>query len=205
MKRILVTDIFGRTPELEAFAEKLTGEHAQVQIIDPYAGIYRQFMNEAQAYGAFSSEVGMEGYIALLQAELMSCGDDKISLVGFSAGAAAIWALSEHKVMGKVSGAVLFYGGQIRHYSRINPVVPTHCIFPALESHFSVEELMLKLEGKTNLTLQQVPFLHGFMNPLSAHFSQPGFELFSNRLFEVREDECLVNAIWPAFDGSLGC
>lgn len=200
MKRILVTDIFGLTPELETFAAKLSGPESELQIIDPYGGNNREFISEAQAYEAFSTEVGMRGYIRLLQEELSGI-DSRATLLGFSAGAAAIWALADDDVMGKVSGALLFYGGQIRHYTQINPVLPVHCIFPATESHFCVDELMENLKTRANLRLHQAPFLHGFMNPLSAHFNQTAYDAYCTGLSAVPLNECFTRFTPPFMGG----
>ncbi|WP_444907668.1 FAD-dependent oxidoreductase [Microbulbifer sp. SSSA008] len=67
--------------------------------------------------------------------------------------------------MSNVSGSILFYSSQIRHYAKIDPIFPTHLIFPAMEPHFSVLEVMQTLKQKEQVEVHHSTYLHGFMNP----------------------------------------
>ncbi|QDO82825.1 hypothetical protein FM037_05740 [Shewanella psychropiezotolerans] len=67
------------------------------------------------------------------------------------------------------------YGSQIRSNRYVEPRFPIDLIFLASESHFSVNELIANLTGTDNVSIRQVPFLHGFMNQHSENYDQSGY------------------------------
>lgn len=170
MRKLIVSDIFGRTEALDKLALKLAG---QVEIFDPYDAESMAFKDEAQAYDYFSSKVGLDKYTLSLTRFLTS-NDEPIQLIGFSVGAAAIWRLSDNPALKHISGAVGFYGSQIRNHKDINPHFPIKLIFPHQELHFSVAELIADLVEKDKVTIEHTNFLHGFMNIHSNNFDQFG-------------------------------
>jgi len=107
----------------------------------------------------------------------LKTSNDPVSLIGFSVGAAAIWMISDRKKL-KVNAAQCFYGSQIRHHTNITPSFPIELIFPLSEPHFSVTEAIIKLSGRPNVKITQVPYLHGFMNQCSTNYNAVGYELF---------------------------
>ncbi|MGI9274010.1 MAG: dienelactone hydrolase family protein [Endozoicomonas sp.] len=174
MNRIVVTDIFGKTPALESLCQELPGTS---QIVDPYQGRFRNFSSEAQAYACFTSEVGLPRYAEALH-DQVSGQNGKVELIGFSVGASAIWLLSERFTAEKVTGATCFYGSQIRHSIHLSPRFPVHLILPASEQHFSVQELANSLERKQNVEIEHTPYLHGFMNRYSENFNETAYRHF---------------------------
>lgn len=172
LQYVIVSDIFGRTTALERLALQLS-EHTVIH--DPYFGKDMAFRSEDQAYAYFSEHVTLDGYVAQIHSRIQDM-DKPLCLVGFSAGASAIWQLSACFSAHTVSGAFGFYGSQIRHAAEIEPRFPVTLTFPKYETHFSVSELMERLTVKANVTLRQVPYLHGFMNPHSINYNQQGYQ-----------------------------
>tara|TARA_R110000868_G_scaffold201909_5_gene449423 strand:- start:8042 stop:8578 length:537 start_codon:yes stop_codon:yes gene_type:complete len=178
MRKLIVSDIFGRTEALVNMALKLAG---QVEIFDPYDAESMAFKDEAQAYDYFSSKVGLDKYTLSLTRFLTS-NVEPIQLIGFSVGATVIWRLSANSELQHISDAVGFYGSQIRNYKDINPHFPIKLIFPHEELHFSVTELMSDLVEKDKVTIEHTNFLHGFMNIHSNNFDQLGFKQYLQTL-----------------------
>jgi dienelactone hydrolase len=178
MRKLIVSDIFGRTEALENLALKLA---AQVEIFDAYDAEKMGFKDEAQAYDYFSSKLGLEKYTLILTRFLKS-NVEPIQLIGFSVGATAIWRLSDNSALKHISGAVVFYGSQIRNHKDINPLFPIKLIFPHQEQHFSVTELIADLIEKDKVTIEHVNFQHGFMNCHSNNFDQLGFKQYLQTL-----------------------
>lgn len=173
MKRLIVTDIFGRTKALEQLAAELAGN---VEIIDPYNSKDMGFKNEAEAYAYFTAEVGLELYSKQLFNRLKVISDP-VSLIGFSVGASAIWLISHYNQF-QVRAAQCFYGSQIRHHTNITPVFPIQMILPATEENFSISQLMTALGRKQNVEINHVSYLHGFMNRHSENFNEAGYLKF---------------------------
>lgn len=194
MHRIVVTDIFGRTAELEYIAESLSGS---VDIFDPYRGQKMQFPCERAAYEYFSQNVGLENYAQSLGA-LLENEREPVSLLGFSVGSSIIWKNSQAKGIQHVSGALCFYGSQIRNFRDISPRFPVSLVLPMSEEHFSVSELINELTNKPNVRIQQSPYLHGFMNHHSKNFDPIGYGQYSELLNSVSIDACLSGAVITA-------
>ncbi|WP_444917798.1 hypothetical protein [Microbulbifer sp. JMSA003] len=171
MAWILVSDIFGRTKALERFAADLPGS---VEIVGPYNSELMNFDCEVEAYSHFTSKVGLDKYAEKLS-ERISASFGHVSLVGFSISASAIWRLSDHQALSNVSGAILFYSSQVRHYVKIDPILPTRLIFPAMEPHFSVLEVMQTLKQKEQVEVHHSTYLHGFMNPQSRNYNAEAY------------------------------
>jgi len=171
MKTIIVSDIFGRSSALERLCAALQSEAI---IVDPYEAVVMNFENEKQAYIHFSRTVGFDGYVHILK-ECVRAQETEVFLIGFSVGAAAIWAMSANATVPNVKKAMCYYGSQIRNHLDSVPAFPVGLVFPAMEKHFSVEEVMAKLSGKENISLRQVPYLHGFMNELSVNYDRQGY------------------------------
>ncbi|WKE64637.1 hypothetical protein PVT67_13295 [Gallaecimonas kandeliae] len=148
----LLSDIFGDTAALRRLAAELGTE-----VIAPYEG--RQG-SEDDAYRHFLAQGGIDGYLELARRQLPG---EPCRLVGFSAGAAVAWLLAAE---GRASEALCFYGGQIRHHPQLRPACEVSFVWPVAEDHFSVPELVAKLQGP-GLHHHQTQGRHGFMNPLS--------------------------------------
>ncbi|MBN2429671.1 MAG: hypothetical protein JXK94_15155 [Deltaproteobacteria bacterium] len=171
MRKIVVTDIFGKTPALEKLCKAVGGD---VDIIDPYAGKFMGVMTEEQAYGFFMANTGVETYCDLLLSRLEKIPSPGI-LIGFSVGASAIWQISESLSRAKVKRAVCFYGSQVRHLAEINPGFVVDFVLPKHEPGFDIDELANRLAGKKNVVLHKTPYLHGFMNELSKNYNKSGY------------------------------
>ncbi|AWF82152.1 hypothetical protein BTJ40_15660 [Microbulbifer sp. A4B17] len=133
-----------------------------------------KFDCEVEAYSHFRSKVGLDKYVEKLL-ERISASFGYVNLVGFSIGASAIWRLSDHQALSKVSGAILFYSSQIRDYVKIDFIFPTRLIFPAMEPQFSVLEVMQKLKQKELVEVHHSTYLHGFMNLHSRSYNAEAY------------------------------
>mgnify|MGYP001030638792 FL=1 len=181
MKLIIIADIFGKTPALLELAQCLA---ENVQILDPYDGKMMGFASEAQAYDYFTQNVGLDAYYDKVRALLLGI-DEPFHIIAFSVGASVAWRLSEQVPNKYLKSATCFYGSQIRHYLAIAPKIPIHLIFPAQEAHFSVEQVMAILKDRANVSIEQVPYLHGFMNKHSVNFNREGYQAFSASLANI--------------------
>ena len=180
---IVLADIFGRTEAVETFCKHLD---CATKICDPYDGRRMNFNVEAQAYQHFSQFVGLERYQQLIDKEL-SQFKEPVRVIGFSVGAAALWRLSESKHLHHVKQGVCFYGSQIRNALEIVPNFKVDLILPKMEKHFSVKQMIEQLNvnhyhRRSLVTIEQVGYLHGFMNQLSTNFDMSGYQLFIDRL-----------------------
>ena len=186
MSLIIAPDIFGRTPALERLSHRLADGLAtkDVDIVDPYGG-NRWFRREDQAYAHFSARLGIPAYSRRI-ADRIAALKPPVTLLGFSAGASAIWHLSGNGPPPGISGAVGFYGAQIRHFSGIRPAFDIHLIFPASESHFDVDELISRLAATPRVSLEKSAGGHGFMNEYSHRFDGDlCTEFLKNRIPEL--------------------
>lgn len=171
MQIILISDIFGRTSALECLAAEISQD---ALILDPYDSEFMDFKNEAAAYEYFSENVGLASYANKLKQVLQEQGDE-VLLIGFSVGASAIWNVSYDESISVVKKAICYYGSQIRNNVACSPRFPIEMVFPSMERHFSVDELIHQLSGKQNVSIRQVSYLHGFMNELSLNYDAKGY------------------------------
>lgn len=186
MKIILVTDIFGTTPEVQELATTLSSEHI---IIDPYEGCEHAFQSESDAYQYFSSNGGMNKYVQHLKLALESIASPS-KIIGFSAGASAIWHLSGAPDFSgaqcgtgltnnhTIHAALLFYGGQIRTATDISPSFPVHIVLPKVEQHFDIQYLAAQIITKDMVSIEHSDYLHGFMNQRSDNFNLDAYEYY---------------------------
>ena len=174
MRRIVLSDIFGKTKALDSLCQVLG---SGVEVIDPYAGELKDFQDEEQAYAFFMANIGLDTYSSVAQSILEKTMAPVI-LIGFSVGASAVWRLSEYFCPGKVERAYCFYGSQVRHMTEINPRIRVEYILPKHEPGFCVDELARVLSAKKNVVLHKTPYGHGFMNELSRNFSKRGYAKF---------------------------
>ncbi len=179
--RIIVSDIFGRTEALEKLASDVPG---CVEIFDPYNSEMMRFDTEDDAYSHFTSTVGLDAYTETLSEKIRAL-TGHVSLLGFSMGASAVWKLSNQPELGNISGAVLFYPSQIRHYTEMVPNFPVCLVLPEIETHFSVTELISKLIEKENVQVHRSSYRHGFMNADSKNYSAAAYNKYVQALYNV--------------------
>ena len=178
MTKVIVTDIFGRTPSLEALAGAAGSVTA---IIDPYGGKEMGFGTESLAYEYFMAHIGIPSYKQQVAARLGEIPQIDL-LIGFSVGAAAVWGISGSLPREKIARAFCFYGSQIRHNIDVVPQIPTDHILPRKEPGFDIDDLAATLSHKPAVTVHKTSFLHGFMNRMSPNFSRSGYEAWVDRL-----------------------
>ncbi|OUS30726.1 hypothetical protein A9Q98_04260 [Thalassotalea sp. 42_200_T64] len=170
MNNILVSDVFGKTSSLMRLAEQLKVN----TIVEPYNSMDMGFSDEAEAYAHFIEHVGFDGYLAKLL-KTIELTSSKITLIGFSVGASAIWRMSEKLAANNVNRAICFYGSQIRNFKDINPQFNIELVFPKTEPHFDVSALAAELVNKQHVTTRRVDYLHGFMNSCSNNYHPKGY------------------------------
>jgi len=170
MKIIVISDIFGRTAALEQLAAEISED---ALIVDPYDSEFMDFKNEESAYAYFSENVGLDSYADKLK-QILLVQQGEVLLIGFSVGASVIWNVSNDQSITVVKKAICYYGSQIRNNVTSNPRFPIELVFPSMERHFSVDELMHQLSEKKKVFIRQVSYLHGFMNELSVNYDAHG-------------------------------
>lgn len=178
MKVLIITDIFGVTAAVLSLASSLQDEQTHVEVIDPYDGNEKLFVDDQSAYEAFLANCGHDSYFNKVQ-NTISSSIDELVIIGFSAGASAAWRNMESNWQSKVLHFLGFYPGQIRHYLYITPKYPCTIVLPNREEHFSVSEVSSLLKEIDNVHCIHTEFGHGFMNPFSYHFSNAGADAFN--------------------------
>lgn len=166
---LIVTDIFGDSRQLRETLQRIG---VDAHIVSPYSEL-QTFANEADAYQAFTASGGMDGYYHRLLEAISQYPKHQLKLlVGFSAGASALWRFvaSEHTLdLAADPLAWLYYGGQIRNELALEPKVST-VIRWSLETQFDVWQCHQALQNKLMVDSAVLPYPHGFVNPQSKGF-----------------------------------
>lgn len=177
MKLILVPDIFGCTAEFKQYAQaqkslftQMKNQDVELVLVDPYLGKTFQFSSDTQAYEVYMSLGGHEHYLSLIKKVMIENQNQEMVLIGFSAGASAIWRALDCFKSEKSCQFVGFYPSQIRNFLDIELNTQSHIIFPQIESHFEVKEVIDSLAHYDLLKICHTQYQHGFMNPLSKGF-----------------------------------
>jgi dienelactone hydrolase len=181
MRRIIVSDIFGKTPALDKLCHAIIPD---IDIIDPYCGKFMDFPNEHEAYKYFMKQVGINEYCQVIKS-ILSKESSLVTLIGFSVGGSAIWKIFESLKRKQVKRIFCFYSSQIRHSQEINLSCKVDFVMPAYEPGFSIEELSEQLSTKENVTIHSTSYLHGFMNKYSENFSQSGYNKYVDWLRKI--------------------
>jgi len=189
MTLLIAPDIFGQTPALDRLIHNLQHSSAgandtqTIKIISPYEDkIF--FRNEERAYAYFTANSSIPAYAERIERTL-DRSPPPVTLLGFSAGASAIWYLSGQAQNPSVSSAIGFYGSQIRHHRDIIPSFPIQLIFPTAEPHFDVMSLTDFLKSIPGVTCESAPGDHGFMNEFSQNYDPKLHNKYLYRLSPV--------------------
>ena len=177
MKLIVVSDIFGKTPELIDLVGELSDEYCETVIIDPYNGSSRRFETEEQAYRHFQKESGLENLFEKAAREVQ-LSDSPVDILGFSVGGTCAWKLSSQSSSKQIRQCICFYGSRIRENMAANPQIPTTTIFPKFEVSFEIEPVLKELSVKKNTAVIKTKYLHAFMNRKSSNFSEEAYKYY---------------------------
>lgn len=175
MQLVIISDIFGRTKSFEQLAADIVGNYDFIKLLDPYDGVFMDFVNEEKAYDYFTQNVGLEKYTQQVEETLRGI-EEQTLCVGFSVGASALWVSSQN-CPSHIKG-ICFYGSQIRHHLHVNPKCKLICYFPKEEIHFSVDEVIPKIAQKKNVACKKTDYLHGFMNRYSNNFDEFAYKKY---------------------------
>jgi dienelactone hydrolase len=178
----IATDIYGVQDSVQRIAHALRCRGAAVTILSPYTQIAPSFFGEEEAYDAFMSRCGHERYGEMVLAALQNEGWEAV--VGYSAGASAVWQALAGRPVEFLQHFIGLYPTRIRKHLERMPQTATTLIFPRFEKVLDVDKLMNTLAGIENIRCLKAPYLHGFLNPLSANYSIEGAagfaEIFSS-------------------------
>lgn len=172
---LAVTDIFGKTTAFDNLIKEISHKFASVEIIDPYDGVAKNFKNEKDAYTGFQNQIELTGYIQKVNDMLWGRQYLSQILLGFSAGASAVWAASPNLQAFKNTQAICFYSSQIRHMLDVTPEIKTDLYFAAWESTYDVNKVIARLSAGRNVNCVKTDFLHGFMNEKSLNYNKKGY------------------------------
>lgn len=170
MRLLILTDVFGITPELVALAHRFVTSPV---LLSPYREQHESFPNEQDAYQAFLHNGGLNSYLGRVKDLLQSVRVD--ACVGFSAGATTAWRAT----CGEISNfppALLFYGSRIREYAGLQPHSPVELIFAEKEPSFDVAPLAACLSDAGHAVSVWLGTRHGFMNARSQGFDVQAME-----------------------------
>lgn len=175
MHVLIATDIWGRTTHVDAIAKRLRCCGRSVTVVDPYLGEHTAFTTEDNAHNAFLKKCGHIQYGSLVS-HVLGKQQGPVFLVGFSAGAAAVWQASGSEMARTASAAACFYGSQIRNMMELQPAITVDLVLPKSEPHFSVDDLIEGMRAHPMVTCHKTSYLHGFMNILSDNYDTIGYE-----------------------------
>lgn len=181
MRIVIATDIFGHGECIEELSNSLKNVCSSISIISPYAKSPVTLTDEHEAYCKFSSECGHERF-SKLTTQIISASSARTFLVGFSAGAAAIWHSIGSNVFPNLIHFVGFYPTQIRNNLDLTPSCSTKIIFPCREDSFDVSEISKILTKKAAVECQLTDSRHGFMNPQSKNYDSAQAKTFSEAI-----------------------
>ena len=176
MQLIVCTDIFGDSSELQTLLSDLELSNFKIHVISPYSDTLYQntvFDDESNAYDAFTSVGGVEAYAKHIE-QFVRGVEQRFLVLGFSAGGAASW-VAQNELPESIKACLLFYPGQIRHYTSLKAKSPVDIVFPGSEKHFELSTVISELEGIDGLSIKQCQYSHGFMNRLSENFNENGY------------------------------
>lgn len=176
-KNLLVaTDIFGATPALKTALNQLQSAvkafSLDLMVVQPdsCANEPLVFADDQLAYQAFLQHGGLLRYQEVVKHAFCTQRPDFV--LGFSAGAAALWAQLSLETQTAHSGkALLCYGGQIRQLTHLTPNWPVTCLWSD-ETHFDVHALQQQLSIHPMVQQLHWPLRHGFINPHSTGFAE---------------------------------
>jgi dienelactone hydrolase len=177
MKLVVISDIFGRTPELIELIAELADLYCETAIVDPYNGSFRHFETEAQAYQQFQTESGLKNLLEVAAKEIRR-SNTQVDILGFSIGGTCAWNLSSQGDVKQIRQCICFYGSRIRDNIDAIPQVPTTAIFPRYEVAFDIDPVIKELSTKDNTEIMKTPYRHGFMNRKSSNFSIEAYKYF---------------------------
>lgn len=183
MNLIVVTDIFGTTTALTELCAKLSSHYNKIFIIDPYDGRSIQFQSEANAYQHFQTHCGLATLVENLETEVVK-STASLDIIGFSVGGSAAWEVSAKEISPKIRNVICFYSSKIREKTHLSPLVPTSLIFPKEEKGFDLDPVIQAVETKQQVEIVRTNYLHGFMNRESENYSEAGYRIYSEWLFE---------------------
>lgn len=168
MTTLIATDIFGPTPELQAFAAALG---RPTRVIGPTKSPAPTAWSEAMAYANFIEGGGIPPYVRRLEQALADPAAGIERVIGFSVGATALWALLATPRARSIRSTTLFYGSRIRDQLDRVPLCPVQLVFAEHEKSFCPSDLVAALRARGYDAMFDPGSQHGFMNPRS-----PGFD-----------------------------
>ena len=160
---LIATDVFGHTPSVSGLVRQLG---VDAIVVSPWESEETVFRTEQDAYQTFIIHGGIARYAEKLRTVCQQHPSLQF-VIGFSAGASALWINSGAEGMQHIHSAVLFYGSRIRDYRDITPAFPTRLIFAEQEAAFSVQELVNDLHQRGHQAELVKGTKHGFMNAYS--------------------------------------
>lgn len=178
MHLLAVTDIFGKTKYFDEIITSISGRYSTVEVFDPYDGKDFDFNDEKEAYECFQEKVGLKNYSEALYEKLIGKETSKLTLLGFSIGASAIWSISGKLDLYKNTKAIAFYSSQIRSYLHVEPKIIIDLYFSKSEPSYNVKEVVTKLSKNENTNCFETEYFHGFMNKKSVKFNQDGYSKY---------------------------
>jgi len=178
MQLLAVTDIFGKTKYFDEIISHISERYSTVETLDPYNGKEFDFSDENEAYEYFQEKVGLKNYSEALYEKLIGKETNKLTLLGFSIGASAIWSLSGKLDLYKNTKAIAFYSSQIRNYLHIDPKIIIDLYFSKSEPSYNVKEVVANLSKNENTNCFETKYFHGFMNKKSVNFNQDGYSKY---------------------------
>jgi dienelactone hydrolase len=182
MKIIIATDIFGHEKHLDELCLYLSDIFDPISIITPYIENEALVCDEKEAYDRFIAECGHDKYAQKIEEAIAELDENRVLLVGFSAGASAIWRAVGENMHSNLAGFVGFYPTQIRNNLDLLPSCRTKIIFPRTENTFNVSEVASMLLCDTMIECVVTEYGHGFMNPVSMFYNKIGANTFNKSL-----------------------
>lgn len=181
MKIIIATDIFGVGEYIEELYKELIEVCESIEIISPYSGKKMDFTNEDDAHEFFLKKCG-HAYFSNLVAKAISNTSEQVFLIGFSAGASAIWHAIGTNIYSTLVKFYGFYPSQIRNHLGLSPSCESTIVFPCSEKSFDVSMVAVDISKNPKVECEVTNLYHGFMNPQSKNYRHTEAKTFNKCL-----------------------
>ncbi|MFD3508102.1 dienelactone hydrolase family protein [Nocardia sp. NPDC058666] len=172
---VLVHEVFGLTDSMVDLAQRLC-EATEATIYVPHLLDTDPFDRADQtiAYERFMTTLGPAALAARVldyTAARLAKHYDAVYCVGVSVGATAAWIASASE---QFDAVLPVYGSRIRDHLDIRPAGRAHLVFAEHEPSFDPHELAPSLAAIDRVSVEVVPFGHGFCSADSPTYAEAG-------------------------------
>ena len=170
---VLLHEIYGVNAFIKEMEEKIRGLGYEPVVVDLLEGQVYSYEEAKEAYDFYMKTVGFHRTLELneFMKELKN-QYESVCVVGFSAGAANAWKLSE---CGACDQVIACYGSRIRDYTQVRPKCPVLLVI-ANQDSYDVDLVCESLEEVPLVQIVRYDAAHGFLDAYGEHYDAKAAE-----------------------------